>query len=74
MGGRLLEPDTAGDDRLKGLFSEDLTDMGLDILRKRRPFIKERDQDPEDIQFRIGARADLFDGLEEIIGSLEGKI
>ncbi len=74
MGGRFFEPDASRDDRLKSLVAENLADMRLDILGKRRSFVKKRHENAEQFEIGIRTRANFFNRFKQIIRAFEREI
>src|SRR5262249_62268973 len=70
----LLEPNVLGDRRLEDLVAEDLGDLVVDVLADHRSFVVKRHDDAENAQVRVGARFDLLDRFEKVVGPLERKV
>src|SRR5262245_50549566 len=70
----LLQPDALGDRRLENAISENLADGLLDVARKRRAAVVQRNHGPKELEIGIRARADLLHGLEQVVGTLECKV
>src|SRR5262245_51154710 len=69
--GALFEADALADRGLEEPIAEHLADRLLDVARQGRSPVVERDDRSQKLQVGIGARADLLDGLEQVVRSLE---
>src|SRR4026209_114448 len=74
VGGALLQADTLGYHGLEYLTAENFVDLRSDIAAERGALVVHGDDDAEDSQIGIGPRANLLDGLEQIVGAFERKI
>src|SRR3954465_14526344 len=63
VGGALFEPHALCDYRFEYLAAEHLVDLRSDVARQRGPLVVHGDDDAQDPQAGIRARADLLNGF-----------
>src|SRR3954469_5719462 len=72
--GALLQPDALADGGLEDLVAEDLLDLLANVAREESSLVVEGDHSAEDLKGGVGPRLHLVDGLQEIVGALEGEV
>src|SRR5262245_25759825 len=74
VGGALLEPDALRNRGPEHLGAKHLGDLFADVSGERGSAVVHRDDDAQDLQAGVGARANLLDGLEQIVGALQREV
>jgi hypothetical protein len=74
VGRALFEADAAGDGGMEDPVPEHLGDGLLHVAGKRGALVVQRDHRPQQLQVRVGARADLFHRFQQIVGPLEREV